>query len=191
VLLDRFPDATAIATSKSVELIEQTEPTVRPLMQQMFPGQLPTKITAPQPYSDDTFGLEGHEIRIIEQGRTDALHSTSLHVPSIDLVVGGDVLYNQCHMYVGDTTAESRENWIAALDRLAALHPKIAIAGHKKTGAPDTPDAIEDSKKYLKDFGLLKESANSDEELFDQMTKLYPDWVSHQSWLMFGLPSSE
>jgi hypothetical protein len=31
-----------------------------------------------------------------------------LHVPSIDLVGGGDVFYNQCHMYVGDTTPESR-----------------------------------------------------------------------------------
>jgi hypothetical protein len=40
-------------------------------------------------------------------------------------------------MYVGDTTAESRANWITALDRLAALNPKIAIAGHKKPGAPD------------------------------------------------------
>jgi hypothetical protein len=29
--------------------------------------------------------------RIIEQGRTDAVDTTSLHVPSIDLVVGGDV----------------------------------------------------------------------------------------------------
>ena len=55
--------------------------------------------------------------RIIEQGRTDAVDTTSLHVPSIDLVVGGDVFYNQCHMYVGDTTAESRANWITALDR--------------------------------------------------------------------------
>jgi hypothetical protein len=42
-------------------------------------------------------------------------------------VVGGDVLYNQCHMFVGDTTHESRDNWIAALDRLAALNPKIAV----------------------------------------------------------------
>jgi glyoxylase-like metal-dependent hydrolase (beta-lactamase superfamily II) len=187
VLLDRFPDAKAIATPKSVELIEQTNPEMRLLMQQMFPGQLPAKITVPEPYYDHIFTVEGHEVRIIEQGRTDALHSTSLHVPSIDLVVGGDVLYNQCHMYVGDTTAESRQNWIAALDRLAALHPKIAVAGHKKTGAPDTPDAIEGSKQYLKDFGRLKESTTSDEDLFNEMTKLYPDWVSHQSWLMFGL----
>jgi hypothetical protein len=40
----------------------------------------------------------------------DGLHTTSLHVPSIDLVVGGDVLYNQCHMFVGDTTAEVVRN---------------------------------------------------------------------------------
>jgi len=34
---------------------------------------------------------------------------------------------------VADTTRESRENWIAALDRLAALSPNLAIAGHAGT----------------------------------------------------------
>ena len=188
VLLDHFPDAKAIATPKSVELINRTDPELMQFAQTLFPGQFPTHITAPEPYDDDTFTVEGHEIHIIEQGRTDTIDSTSLHVPVIDLVVGGDVLYNQCHMFVGDTTPESRENWIAALDRLAALNPTIAVAGHKKTGAPDTPEAIEGSKNYLRDFGRLQESTNSDQDLYDEMTKLYPDWVSHQSWLMFGLP---
>jgi glyoxylase-like metal-dependent hydrolase (beta-lactamase superfamily II) len=41
VLIDRFPDAKAIATAKSVELIEQTRSRVGPLTQKMFPGQLP------------------------------------------------------------------------------------------------------------------------------------------------------
>jgi hypothetical protein len=89
-------------------------------------------------------------------------------------------------MYVGDTTLDSRANWIAALDRLAALNPKIAVAGHKKPGAPDTPAAIEASKRYLTDFGRLHEATSSDRELYDAMTQLYPDWVSHQAWLMFG-----
>ncbi|HXW53852.1 MAG TPA: MBL fold metallo-hydrolase [Myxococcota bacterium] len=191
VLLERFPNAKAIATPKSIEVIEQQDPEHMRLVQNMFAGQLPAKVVIPKPYLDDTFSLEGHEFRIIEQGRTDCLHTTSLHIPSIDLVVGGDVLYNQCHMFVGATTAESRKNWINALDRLSALNPKIAVAGHKKTGAPDTPDAIHASKKYLKDFGRLKESTNSDEELFNEMTNLYPDWVSHQSWLMFGLSKKE
>jgi glyoxylase-like metal-dependent hydrolase (beta-lactamase superfamily II) len=185
VLLQRFPDARAIATPKSVELMrKQSE--LMPFSRKRWPDQLPTRIVLAEPYPDNVFSLEGHGLRIIEQGRTDAVDTTSLHVPSIDLVVGGDVFYNQCHMYVGDTTAESRANWIAALDRLAALNPKIAVAGHKKPGAPDTPGVIEASKRYLSDFGRLKESTSSDRELYDAMTDLYPDWVSHQAWLMFG-----
>ena len=144
-------------------------------------------ITAPEPYEKDTFTLEGHELRILEQGRTDTVGTTSLYVPAIDLVVGGDVLYNECHMFVGDTTPASRVEWTAALDRLAALNPRTAVAGHKKPGAPDTPAAIEATKRYLTDFGCLKETAGSDEELFDKMTELYPSWVSPQAWLMFGL----
>ena len=184
VLLQRFPDARAIAKPKSVELMREQSPRMG-AFRKRWPGQLPATITLPEPYGDDAFTLEGHDLCIIEQGRTDAADSTSLHVPSIDLVVGGDVLYNQCHMYVADTTPDSRENWIAALDRLAALNPKIAVAGHKKTGTPDTPRAIEATKRYLRDFGRLQESTSSDQELYDAMTELYPDWVSHQAWLMF------
>ncbi len=187
ILLQRFPGARAIATPKSVELMRKQTPR-ESFYRKLWPGQLPDTFTLPEPYAEEVFTLEGHELRIIEQGRTDAVDSTSLHVPSIDLVVGGDVLYNECHMYVGDTTPESRENWIAALDRLAALNPKIAVAGHKKPGAPDTPAAIEGTKRYLIDFGRLRASTSDDRELYDAMTELYPDWASHQAWLMFGLP---
>ena len=34
----------------------------------------------------------------------------------------------------------------------------------------------------------LQKTATSDQELFDQMTELYPHWVANQSWLMFGFP---
>jgi hypothetical protein len=185
VLLQRFPDARAIATPKSVELMRKQSELI-PFLRKRWPDQLPTEIVLAEPFTDKVFALEGHELHIIEQGRTDAVDTTSLHVPCIDLVVGGDVVYNQCHMYVGDTTPESRANWIAALDRLAALKPKIAIAGHKKPGAPDTSGIIEASKRYLTDFGRLKEATSSDRELYDAMADLYPDWVSHQAWLMFG-----
>ena len=104
------------------------------LARRMFPGQVPTKLVPPESYAHDTFTLEGHELRIIKQGRTDSPDSTSLFVPSIGLIAAGDVVYNQCRMYVGDTTPESRKNWIAALDRLAALNPTMVVAGHKKTG---------------------------------------------------------
>jgi hypothetical protein len=34
-----------------------------------------------------------------------------------------------------------------------------------------------------------QKAAKSDQELFDQMTELYPHWVANQSWLIFGFPS--
>ena len=189
VLLNRFPGARAIATPKTVSAMQISfTPTVERLARRLFPGQVPTKLVAPEPYEHETFTLEGHELRIVEQGRTDSPGTTSLHVPSIGLIVAGDVVYNQCRMYVGETTPESRQNWIAALDRLAALNPTIVVAGHKKPGAPDSPSAIQDTKRYLQDFDRVQKTAASDQDLFDKMTELYPHWVANQSWLMFGFP---
>jgi glyoxylase-like metal-dependent hydrolase (beta-lactamase superfamily II) len=185
VLQRHFPDARAIATPKSVELMPKT-PDELAVYRKFLPG-LPTAITVPEPYDKDVFTLEGQELHIIEQGTTDSDASTSLYVPSIDLVVGGDVFYNQCHMMVAASTPESRVNWIADLDRLAALNPKIAVAGHKKAGVADTAEAIESTKRYLIDFGRLKESTSGERELYDAMTELYPNWASNQTWLMFGL----
>ena len=190
IVLDRFPGARAIATPKTLSAMQTyLSPTVERLARRFFPGQVPTKLVAPEPYEQGTFTLEGHELRIIEQGHTDSAATTSLHVPSIGLIVAGDVVYNECHMYVGDTTPESRKNWIAALDGLAALKPAIVVAGHKKPGAPDSPSAIQDTKRYLLDFDRLQQTTASDEELFNQMTELYPHWAANQSWLMFGFPS--
>jgi glyoxylase-like metal-dependent hydrolase (beta-lactamase superfamily II) len=189
ILLDRFPGARAIATPKTLKAMQMSfTPPVERLARHMFPGQVPAKLVKPEAYERDTFTLEGQELRIIEQGRTDSVDSTSLYVPSIGLIVAGDVVYNQCRMYVGDTTPESRKNWIADLDRLAALNPTMVVAGHKKPGAPDSPAAIQETKRYLQDFDRLQKTATSDQDLFDQMTELYPDWVANQSWLMFGFP---
>jgi glyoxylase-like metal-dependent hydrolase (beta-lactamase superfamily II) len=191
ILLDRFPGARAIATANTLNAMQMSfTPPVERLARRFFPGQIPTKLVAPEPYEHDTFTLEGHELRIIEHGRTDSPDTTSLYVPSIGLIVAGDVVYNQCRIYVGDTTPESRKNWIAALDRLAALNPAIVVAGHKKPGAPDSPAAIQETKRYLEDFDRAQKTATSDQELFDRMTELYPHWVANQSWLMFGFPQS-
>src|SRR6266478_2372041 len=83
ILLDRFPGARAIATPKTVKAMQMSfTPTVERLARRMFPGQVATNLVSPEPYEPDTFTLEGHELRIIEQGRTDSPDSTSLYVPS-------------------------------------------------------------------------------------------------------------
>src|ERR1700734_2207116 len=97
ILLDRFPSARAIATPNAVKAMQMSfTPIVERLARRLFPGQIPTKLVQPEPYDQDTFTLEGHELRIIEQGQTDSPDSTSIYVPSIGLVVAGAGGYNQC-----------------------------------------------------------------------------------------------
>src|SRR6202451_802913 len=113
ILLDRFPGARAIATPEAVNAMQMSfTPLVERLARRLFPGQVATKLVPPEAYEHDTFTLEGQELRIIKQGRTDSPDSTSLHVPSIGLIAAGDVVYKQCRMYVGDTTPERRKNWL-------------------------------------------------------------------------------
>jgi glyoxylase-like metal-dependent hydrolase (beta-lactamase superfamily II) len=123
---------------------------------------------------------------VIETGHTDSVDTTSLHVPDLGLIVSGDVAYNHCHMYVGDTTAEIRAQWIAALDKLAALNPAV-IAGHKDPTCGNPPSVLADSRGYIEYYGQLREAGLADQELFDAMVSRYPDWVSRQQFLILGL----
>jgi glyoxylase-like metal-dependent hydrolase (beta-lactamase superfamily II) len=82
VLLDRFPQARAITTPGALKAMQMSfTPPIERLARQLFPGQVPRKLVAPEAYESDTFTLEGHELRIIQQGRTDSPDSTSLYVP--------------------------------------------------------------------------------------------------------------
>ena len=185
VLLEHFPNARAISTPETAAFA-QKQVEGQASYRKMWPGQLHPALTVPEGYESDTFELEGEELRIIRQGHTDAPDSTSLYVPSLGLVVTGDVVYNQCHMYVGELTDEIRENWLAALDRIEALSPSVVVAGHKKPGTFDAPEVVGQTRQYLLDFARAQQDASSDEELFEAMSSKYPHWAGRQAWLMFG-----
>ena len=76
--------------------------------------------------------LEGHELVAVELGHTDTDHTTCLNVPSIGLVVAGDAAYNDVHLYLAESNAQKRQEWIAALDKITSLNPRAVVASHKR-----------------------------------------------------------
>lgn len=86
-----------------------------------------------------------------------------------------------------DTTAESRTEWIAALDRLAALKPTAVVAGHKDPTQGNPPAILNESRGYIEYYGQLRQEAMPDQQLFDAMVNRYPSWVSRQQFLILGL----
>jgi glyoxylase-like metal-dependent hydrolase (beta-lactamase superfamily II) len=129
-----------------------------------------------EPLEADDLELEGRKLVPINAGRTDTAHSTCLHVPSIGLIVAGDVVYNGIHPFLGETDTPSRLEWISTLDKLEALNPKAVIAGHE---APENdPRIIAETRQYLRDFNRLNAATATARQLYDAMLEIYPDRVN-------------
>jgi hypothetical protein len=151
-----------------------------------YPGQIADTPALAEPLAADHFELEGLPLQVIETGHTDTVDTTALYALDLGLICSGDVVYNHCHMYVGDTTPASRAQWIAALDRLAALHPAAVVTGHKDPTQGNPPSVLAESRGYIEYYGQLREEGRSGQELFDAMVSRYPDWVSRQEFLILG-----
>lgn len=172
-----FPQARGIATPEVVERarFEATDPQLSAYWKAIFPGELPQTAVLPQPLDGDQFELEGQVLRAVSVGQGDTEFSTVLHVPSAAAVVAGDVVYNRVHMMTAETDEKSREAWIASLDAVAAVNPKIVVAGHKSVGAPDLPESIGASQQYLRDFSRIVNEQGSVEDVVNAMLKLHGD----------------
>jgi len=187
VMLNRFPDARTVAAPGTARHMQQDTQPLDNSLRALFPGQIADTVPLPEPLESPEIELEGSVIEVVETGRTDTLDTTSLHVPDLGLIVSGDVAYNHCHMYVGDTTANGRAEWIAALDRLAELNPAAVVTGHKDPTQGNPPEVLAESRGYLEYYGQLRDEGVSDQQLFDAMVDRYPSWVSRQQFLILGL----
>jgi glyoxylase-like metal-dependent hydrolase (beta-lactamase superfamily II) len=109
LVLDRFPGAKAIATAPVVAAIrEQIKPAfVKSFWEPRFPGQIPSRLIAPEVLEGDSFYLEGETLKVLDLGHTDTHDSTGLYVPSISLVISGDAVYNNTHLYLAEYTDDA------------------------------------------------------------------------------------
>ncbi len=74
--------------------------------------------------------------------------------------------------------AQTRLEWIAALDKIESLNPRAVIAGHKRDGNDDSPNIIEETRQYIRDFDRVAATTTTARGLYDKMLELYPDRVN-------------
>jgi glyoxylase-like metal-dependent hydrolase (beta-lactamase superfamily II) len=175
-VLAAFPEAKAVALPEVVPFAQaEVSPGYMEFWGALFPKQIPEHPRVPEPLDGGVIMLEGHELRPIMIGQSDTLPSTVVHVPEIDAVVGGDVAYNGIHCWLAQTDHEMRKGWIASLDRIAALKPRILVAGHKDPDArDDDPDAmLAATKTYIRDFDRFVSQSRTPEDLIDKMMQIH------------------
>jgi glyoxylase-like metal-dependent hydrolase (beta-lactamase superfamily II) len=187
-LLERFPDLTVFAAPGTIEAMRyHGSPQVRAAVwDKMFPDQIPEASVVATTPPDNTFELEGRELRIVEVGHTDTDNTTVLHVPSIGLVVAGDAVYNGVHQYLVEGGNGGIQRWIKALYSIAALQPRKVVASHKNPTLDDDPKAIEETRNYLADSERLSRTSHNALEFYNSMMELYPKRLNPTALWFWG-----
>lgn len=175
-LVKNFPDATVYATPGTIDVMHQQAGQGRAdVWDRDFPGQIPPSPVLSIPVPEVGFELEGELLHAIDVGHTDTDKTSVLHVPSIGLVVAGDVVYNGVHQYVLEGGNGGLQEWLRALETIAALRPRAVVAGHKNRALPDDPATIDSTRAYLLDVIELLDAKPAAREFYNEILRRHPD----------------
>jgi glyoxylase-like metal-dependent hydrolase (beta-lactamase superfamily II) len=175
-LLERFPEARCFALPQVVESMHETMEMQGDQWEMLFGDTCIVGGVFPEPLQGNTLVVDGAEVRVIEVKQAD-IHPTSIvHVPSIDLVVAGDSIYNEIHPMLGLSGPEEWEDWLETVDFVESLAPKMIVAGHRRPDGDDraVETMISQTRAYIRDFAATYGGATSPEQIVDAMVAKYP-----------------
>ena len=151
---DAYPDARVLAASATLAAIkgnvEKKLATWGPQLKDNGPQAL-ADIILPEAFDGTSLTVDGERIDIVSaDGLADRRY---LHVPSLDAVIGGVLIFSGVHVWTADTPAPAqRAAWIANLDKIAARKPSIVVPGHMAPGAATDLSAVTFTRTYLLAF---------------------------------------
>jgi glyoxylase-like metal-dependent hydrolase (beta-lactamase superfamily II) len=177
-LLTRFPQARAVATGPVLAYIEASHDAQVKQWEAMFGDDGSDAKEFPAPLEGDVIELDGNELRVIEIGQGDIAPSTIVHIPSIDAVIAGDVVYNRIHLMLALGGPDQWQAWIGSIDRIADLGAKTIVAGHKRPDANDDDLAtiLDGTRDYIRDFRNAVNTSTTAEEVVEIMTAKYDQY---------------
>ncbi|KAF5616772.1 metallo-beta-lactamase superfamily [Fusarium tjaetaba] len=191
VLQEQFPGLQAFATKAVTEGIDlQQSPEIMNSFWEKIFFRSGNGSGLPDARSDfqalptsNEFNLDGHLLKLYDVSHGDTDANSFIHVPELDLVVAGDIVYNgDCHQWLGEaSSSEKRTQWLAALEEIRALRPKIVVPGHTFTPT-STPDEnlatamLTGTADYINGFAEELAAATSEQNLFERMRSRYDRW---------------
>jgi glyoxylase-like metal-dependent hydrolase (beta-lactamase superfamily II) len=98
-----------------------------------------------------------------------------LWIPGQKILIAGDVVFNNMHVYTAETDSKARGRWLNSLKIIRELNPSIVVPGHSKVGAPlDGSTAVDFTENYLLAFEEELTEARDPDGLISAMKKRFP-----------------
>jgi len=177
VLLKRFPGTPVYASASDVEYIKANLADTVAQIRERF-TDIPADIQIPQPWPSTHFLVDGQSVDIIAGLQGDVgpgPRNNVVWVPSLAAAIVGDIAFNQVHLSLRASDAQSRKAWQRTLELVQERQPRIVVAGHKKhPELPDTPDVLGFNTAYLTEFEAALATSHNAAELTAAMKQKFP-----------------
>jgi glyoxylase-like metal-dependent hydrolase (beta-lactamase superfamily II) len=170
-----YPRVRIVATSAVVARINQVYQEKIDKWKQLLGSRATTHVVPIEPFDGSTITFENSHIEVLKHIQGDTAENTMLWIPGQRILVGGDVVFNNMHVYTAETDTQARGKWLTSLNTIRALQPSAVIPGHSKSGAQlDASTAVDFTETYLRVFEEERNKAKDPDGLIKAMKARFP-----------------
>jgi len=175
VFKEAYPRARIIANSTVVDRINQVYQEKIDKWKQLLGAAATSHVIAIEKFDGNFIEFESSKIEVLKNIQGDTDENTMLWIPGQGILIAGDVLFNDMHVYTAETDSKARGKWLNSLQRIRELKPSVVIPGHSKVGAPlDASTAVDFTENYLLVFDEELKKAKDADSLINAMKEKFP-----------------
>ncbi len=170
-----YPEVRIIATSAVVDRINLVYQEKIDKWKKILGSGATSQVVAIEKVDANFIKFEGTKIEVLKNIQGDTEENTMLWISGRGILIAGDVLFNDMHVYTAETDSKARGKWLNSLQKIRDLKPSIAIPGHSKVGAPlDASTALDFTENYLLVFEEELKKAKDADSLINSMKEEFP-----------------
>lgn len=175
IFRDAYPGVRIIATPAVVDRINKVYQDKIDKWQKILGSGAASHVVVIEKFDGDFIEFEGARIEVLKNIRGDTDENTMLWIPGQRILIAGDVLFNDMHVYTAETDAKARGEWLKSLQKIRELIPSVVIPGHSKVGVPlDARSAVDFTQNYLLVFEEELKKAKDADSLINAMKEKFP-----------------
>src|SRR5580693_329889 len=175
VFKEAYPRVRIIASSAVVDRINKVYQEKIDKWQKILGSGATSHVVAIEKFDGNFIEFEGSKIEVLKNIQGDTDENTMVWIPGQGILIAGDVLFNDMHVYTAETDSKARGKWLNTLKQIRELKPLVVIPGHSKVGAPlDAGTAIDFTENYLLVFEEELKKAKDADSLINTMKEKFP-----------------
>jgi len=175
VLKEAYPGVRVIANSAVTDRINKVYQEKVDKWKKILGSGATSQVVAIEKFDGNFIEFENSKIELLKDVQGDTDENTMIWIPGQRILIAGDVLFNNMHVYTAETDSKAREKWLNSLNKIRTLKPSVVIPGHSKVGAPlDASTAVDFTENYLLVFDEELTKAKDSDSLINTMKERFP-----------------